>query len=184
MDSTEYIRRLEKGLKRLKPLEREEYLQDYREHFQEGIRQGKTEDQICRDLGNPDKIARLILAEHNVRVLDEKHESRSIFTAIMSIIGLGFFNLIVTLPFLAVFYALIFAIFTIAAAFVALPVFYYYYPGNVLLPFSNLNQELLFIFGTMLVGIGIFLFSGKILKGAFKVTVTFLKWNLKVIKGE
>jgi len=62
MNSIEYIKRLEKGLRKLKPIEREEYLQDYREHFQEGLRQGKTEDQISRDLGNPDKIAKLILA--------------------------------------------------------------------------------------------------------------------------
>ena len=60
MNSIEYIKRLEKGLRKLKPIEREEYLQDYREHFQEGLRQGKTEDQISRDLGNPDKIAKLI----------------------------------------------------------------------------------------------------------------------------
>jgi len=184
MNSVEYIKRLEKGLRKLKPIEREEYLQDYREHFQEGLRQGKTEDQISRDLGNPDKIAKLILAEHNIRMLDDKPKSRSIFTAIMSIIGLGFFNLIVTLPFFVVLYALVFAVFAIAAAFVTLPVFYYYFPEHVMLPFANLNQELFFAFGIMLIGIGIFLFSGKILKGVFKVTVAFLKWNLKVIKGE
>ncbi|OAA29467.1 hypothetical protein AT15_01990 [Kosmotoga arenicorallina S304] len=184
MNSVEYIKRLERGLRKLKPVEREEFLQDYRDHFQEGLRQGKTEDEISRGLGNPDKIARLILAEYNIKALDEKPKSRSVFTAIMSIIGLGFFNLIVTLPFFIVLYVVVFAVFAVAAAFVVFPIFYYYFPENVILPFSNLNQELLFVFGIMLIGIGIFLFSGKILKGVFKITVAFLKWNLKVIKGE
>ena len=53
MKESEYIRLLEKGLGSLSAVERQELLQDYRDHFREGKKAGKSEEEISRALGDP-----------------------------------------------------------------------------------------------------------------------------------
>lgn len=58
----EYLQALSRALGRLDEAEREDILADYREHFEIGLSQGKTESQIAAELGEPESIAKLYSA--------------------------------------------------------------------------------------------------------------------------
>jgi uncharacterized membrane protein len=58
----EYLNALSTALERLDISEREDILSDYREHFEIGLSQGKTEAQIAKELGEPSSIAKMFTA--------------------------------------------------------------------------------------------------------------------------
>jgi uncharacterized membrane protein len=58
----EYLQSLSRALNRLDQAERDDILSDYREHFEIGLSQGKTEKQIAQELGEPESIAKLYTA--------------------------------------------------------------------------------------------------------------------------
>ncbi len=58
----EYLQALSQALGRLDQAERDDILADYREHFEIGLSQGKTEKQIAQELGEPESIAKLYTA--------------------------------------------------------------------------------------------------------------------------
>lgn len=53
MTKNEFLKILEDGLKDFPQAELQDILYDYKEHFYNGEREGKTEDQIINELGNP-----------------------------------------------------------------------------------------------------------------------------------
>lgn len=57
MTRFEYLEALDRLLNSLPYSERREIMYDYEEHFNEGLKEGKTEEEIILELGPPDKIA-------------------------------------------------------------------------------------------------------------------------------
>ena len=53
MTKTEFLQQLYNHLQPLADNERDEIIQDFEEHFSAGFESGKTEEQICAELGNP-----------------------------------------------------------------------------------------------------------------------------------
>lgn len=53
MTKTEFLQELYNHLSSLSPAERDDILADFEEHFQAGTERGKSEEQICAELGNP-----------------------------------------------------------------------------------------------------------------------------------
>lgn len=53
MTKAEFLQQLQNHLLPLAAAERDEILADFEEHFQAGLESGKTEAQICQELGNP-----------------------------------------------------------------------------------------------------------------------------------
>ena len=51
-----YMYRLEKGLESLNKKCAEDILNDYEIHFQNGLNMGKSEEEICRELGDVDQL--------------------------------------------------------------------------------------------------------------------------------
>ncbi|WP_289059027.1 DUF1700 domain-containing protein [uncultured Mesotoga sp.] len=186
MTELEYIRTLENKLHSLPHTDREDLLQDYRDHFREGRKVGKNDFEIAKDLGDPDRIARMIIAEYSIDSVEDKSGKKgSVGTAIISIIGLSFFNLIISLPFFIVLYALVLALYAVAVAFVASPFIVVYLPYLVDLPFSLSGlQVLLFSLGLFFVGLAIFFMSRKIWSSVLRITIRFLRWNIDVIKRD
>ena len=58
----DYLQAMSQALNKLSQTEREEILSDLREHFEIGLSQGKTEQQIAKELGDPESIAKLYTA--------------------------------------------------------------------------------------------------------------------------
>lgn len=57
MDKQTYLRKLRRALKDLPPEVVNEIIADYQEHFDSGKAQGKSEQQISSELGNPKEVA-------------------------------------------------------------------------------------------------------------------------------
>ena len=57
MTKFEFLQRLNNSLTSLSVPERQEIIQDFEEHFAAGIDMGKTEEQICDELGAPEACA-------------------------------------------------------------------------------------------------------------------------------
>ncbi len=58
MNKVDFLNELYYYLSPLPKSEREEILNDFREHFREGEAEGKTQEQICKELGSPIDCAR------------------------------------------------------------------------------------------------------------------------------
>lgn len=57
MNKEEFLREIEKSLDKISEKERAEILYDYEEHFMIGKENGKSEEEICLELGSPKEIA-------------------------------------------------------------------------------------------------------------------------------
>ncbi|MCL2603272.1 MAG: DUF4097 family beta strand repeat-containing protein [Defluviitaleaceae bacterium] len=64
MKKQEFISELKRGLAQAPAHIREEILADISEHFTEGIAQGMTEEEVCKNLGQPGTIAAQVLEEY------------------------------------------------------------------------------------------------------------------------
>jgi hypothetical protein len=64
MNKEEFLRDIEKALGKIPEAESAEILYDYEEHFMVGKENGKTEEEICLELGNPTDIANNYLLNH------------------------------------------------------------------------------------------------------------------------
>ncbi len=67
MNRLDYLAKLEKKLKtQLSKKEVNDIIRDYAEYFEEGKRQGKTDEEIAAALGSPEQVAEQILSESNM----------------------------------------------------------------------------------------------------------------------
>lgn len=71
----EYLNKLEKALKRLSEIDKQEILADYKEHFEIGYEAGKTDKQIIESLGDPTELAKMYTALGATR---KAHESKGV----------------------------------------------------------------------------------------------------------
>jgi uncharacterized membrane protein len=71
----EFLTRLEKSLRHIGAEEKQDILQDYREHFEIGKSSGKSEEQIAQSLGEPEQLAKMFSA---MGAAGRAHESRGV----------------------------------------------------------------------------------------------------------
>jgi uncharacterized membrane protein len=94
MNEQRFLTILRENLVTLKVANVEDILSDYREHFIHGKANGKSESQICSDLGSPVTIAQAYEAENLLQeVTSTKHPLR--WTVVFKILG----RLLVLAPF-------------------------------------------------------------------------------------
>lgn len=74
MNKTEYLSALKEALKDTDESVMEEIVLDYEEHFQIGMENGKSEEQICEELGAIDDLVKEIKEVYNTNHSDEKNE--------------------------------------------------------------------------------------------------------------
>lgn len=71
----EFLKILMRSLKHMSASEKQEILDDYREHFEAGLASGKTEAQIAQALGDPVQLAKMDTA---LNAADRARESRQL----------------------------------------------------------------------------------------------------------
>lgn len=181
MTKDKFLQELLEHLRKLPEEERNDILYDYEEHFQFGIEEGKTEEEIIKALGSPKAIAKETLASHRIEQVKYNPTFSNIARAIMAIIGLSFFNLVIVLGPLVAIGSLILSLWAVSAVFILSP----------LLLLAKIIFAQIFILSDVfvvivLLGVGLLLGIG-----AYYCTIWFVKffvkyanWNLKVIKGE
>ena len=65
MKKQDFIHELDKALTQIDPQTRGEIISDINDHFTEGATQGLSEEEICKNLGQPGQIAEGVLEEYN-----------------------------------------------------------------------------------------------------------------------
>jgi len=182
MNKKEFIQNLKSNLKHLQKEELEEVISDYTEHFEIGISEGRKEHEISKSLGNPKTIAKSLTAHHHIKVATENKTAKNITRAILSVIGLSFFNLIFILgPFIGIFATLI-AIFITGFTMSIAGI------GSIFLVIIGILQMgVSFWTGTFLLlacstaGILITIGNYYLTKWFLKIMLKYLKFNIKVI---
>lgn len=175
------MKELNAALKKLPDDERQDILQDFEEHFYNGMQEGKTEEEIAAKLGSPQKIAKEMVATYRMEQVEETATAGNILRALWAVLGLGMFNLIFVLgPFIALV-SIIFAGWVVAITFTGSPILVLL---NVLIyPETFVLYELFFSIGLagvgLFVGIGMYFATRVLMKGFIR----YLKFNMRMVKG-
>ncbi|WP_239257135.1 HAAS signaling domain-containing protein [Listeria ilorinensis] len=135
MTKAEFMAELEERLYRLNANEREEFLNDYEEHFRNGKAEGKTESEIVMGLGSPKSIADDIFAEREELLQDPTKEMETYYvprqtssnrtpgSRVLLFIGLIFLDLVLLLPIAATVWGLVISVWGISGSFILSPAF-------------------------------------------------------------
>jgi uncharacterized membrane protein len=111
-----FIARLREGLRGLPPQAVADIVADYEAHFADGEAAGRSEAEVAKALGDPDRLAREIRAESSMARWREERSPSSAMAAVFAVIGLGAIDILVLLPILM---GIAGALFGIAVAVVA-----------------------------------------------------------------
>jgi uncharacterized membrane protein len=191
MNKKHFMDILSANLKGIPREEKFDIINDFEEHFAIGKENGRSEEELTEALGDPKLIAKQMNASSLIKKAEETTSASNIARAIFASIGLGVLNIIFLLgPFIAVI-AVILALFTSAIAITAAGITGFF--GSIFSPlFSNyINSSILVnpavgIFTFL--GIGAFgglFFIGDVYlaKYTYRLTVRYLKFNMRVITG-
>ncbi|MCM3785555.1 DUF1700 domain-containing protein [Neobacillus mesonae] len=209
MNRRMFMTALERELRPLEESERMELLSDYDQHFVMGLSEGKTEEEIARELGNPRELAQEALGDryaspssssrmaYNIAYgssnnsdmpftagmpyMTESKSSPRAFRNFFSAIGLFFLNLIFALPVFATIWSVWLAFAVTAAAGVLAP---FLALADFMFQEKTVIWAEAFVSITML-GIGILfgIFSLWSAKKLAKLTLGYARWNFDVLKG-
>lgn len=121
INKKEFMEKLDMVLTNIPKDEKKEILRDYEDHFEIGLEKGRTEEEIAESLGDPASIAKSITAEYSITRAKREPSIQNIFGAIITVTGLGLFNLIFVLTPLFIAVVLLFAAYIMAIVFIAVP---------------------------------------------------------------
>ncbi len=120
MTRLEFLRRLEAGLRGLPRTDVDDILADYSEHFEAGLAEGRSEDDIAAALGDPARLARELRFEAGHRAWQSARSPSSAFAAIIAFIGLASLDILILLPIVLAVLGTLLALFVaVLALFVA-----------------------------------------------------------------
>ncbi|WP_257349492.1 DUF1700 domain-containing protein [Pseudalkalibacillus decolorationis] len=179
---SEFMNELERLLKDLPEAEQQEILFDYKEHFEIGKQDGKSEEEVSDSLGSPRSIANELKADFHINQAKENQSVNTISKAVIATLSLGFFNLIFVLgPFIGLVGVML-GLYTATLALVASPIFILI---KIIVSSDPGILEALFVMMTT-GGLGVLLSIGMIYvtKAFYFVIVKYLQFNLKIIRGD
>ncbi|GGA78291.1 HAAS signaling domain-containing protein [Ornithinibacillus halotolerans] len=181
MNKAQFLEKLDNSLKRLPSSEREDIIQDFYEHFEVGMSEGKSEQEIAKALGNPQQIGKEMVANYRLEQVEETATTGNVLRAVWAVIGLGFFNLVIVLgPFIALA-AIVFSGWVGGLGFILTPILYVI--NVVIYPEIFTFYDL--FFAIMLSGVGIFIAIGMyyVTRWLMKGFVKYLNFNVRMVKG-
>ena len=183
MTKAEFLQTLERELHKLNEHERKEILYNFEKHFAAGFEEGKTEDEIAQELGNPKMIAKEILADYRISQAESEKSVKHMFQAILATVSLSFFNVMFVLgPVLAVI-AFYISLCGVAIAFVLSPIGWLV---SFLIGFGEVHAVHSFFVSIFVCGLGLILSVGLYYFGKFlyELLLKYIKFNLRIVKGE
>ncbi|MFC9710988.1 hypothetical protein ACFTRD_22820 [Paenibacillus sp. NPDC056933] len=194
MNRQQFMQAMEVHLRPMDPQERAELLADYDQHFEMGLREGKREDEIARELGHPLEIAKEALGDRYDAQTpgsdpfyaptygelrppkNNNRAARNFFTGI----GLIFLNLILAIPLGLTLWSLWLVIASLSLLVLA--------PVAAAVDFLFLNHfdyaELFVSIAAFGVGILFAIAAKRVFKSFKLVTLQYLRWNQKTMKGD
>ena len=100
MNRSAFLARLREGLTGLAQEDIDELISDYEAHFTEGAAARRSDDDVARALGDPNRLARELRAEAGFRKWEAKPSPSNYMAAIIALVGLIAFDFIFLLPIL------------------------------------------------------------------------------------
>lgn len=181
MNKEQFIKALRAATTRLPQDEQDEVIQDYNEYFSVGQLDGKTEEEISSALGSPKSIGKELSAIYRLEKAETNTTIGNVMRAMWTVIGLGFFNLLIVLSPFLVLASLLLAGWAGSIGFMAAPFL-------VLLNVMIYPEifELFDLFNALVFcGIGILLAQGTFLatKALMNGFTRYMKFNTKLVKG-
>ena len=179
MNKKQFLSILETRLAPLHPEERRELIGDVEAHFDFGLQNGRSEEEIARELGDPFEVAREALGDRFTDMPVYLPSNPSIIGRIFILIGL-FFTGLIAVPLLAAFWSCGIGFAAASAGGIASPVL-------LLIDYllnGNFSPAKLFM-SISLVGVGILLayLSRWIFIGLWVMTKGYAGWNIRMMKG-
>lgn len=195
MNKKEFLHILEMSLSDFDDEEKKEILYDYEEHFRIGEESGKSEYELIKELGDPNNIANQYRTsnknENNDIPRDKIEKDRPTIVPIIVGSALLLFNLIFILgPYIGIAASII-GLFAAAIAIIISGIAMTF--GMILSPLlpqfismpNGIPVFAIILFGIGMVALGLLFLIGMyfVAKCFYKVTVKYVNWNLKTIKG-
>ena len=191
MNRNEFMSKLQNTLGNISSTAKDEIMYDYREHFDIGTEQGKSEEEICIGLGDPRSIAKQYRAEYMINKANTDKSASSTLRAVFAALSLGFLNLIFMIPVLVAIIGMLAGFYGITAALVfgGIGVFI----ATLLAPFlpqwisiPDINPIILILCSVSLISSGLLCCIGtvKLTKLAYKLTINYIRSNLKIIRKQ
>ena len=179
MNKKQFLSILETRLAPLQPDERRELLGDVESHFEFGMQNGRSEEEISRELGDPFTMAREALGDRFTDMPVQIQGSPSGLARIFIRIGL-FFCALVAVPFQIALWAGGIGIAAGAVATILSPVMVLleyifngtFYPAKLFLAISFIGVGILLSYLVRL-----------IFKGLMAMAQGYLSWNIQMVKG-
>jgi uncharacterized membrane protein len=177
MNRKEFIDTLSTALTEFPIKERQELIEDYLLHFDQGISEGRTEEQIASELGDPCKIVEDILVDYKSNAKTKDSLGRSILV----FVGILFLNLNLMLPIFLMIFSIWASISIVSLLFsFALPL-----AGAVSIFILKSFNIGLFFLAIGFMGAGLLLSSGMWIatKHIWIWIKKYVSWNIHMVKG-
>lgn len=185
MSKTKFLEIFRKQLKGLPEKEINEIIYDYEEHFNIGMNEGRSEEEIASSLGNPRLLAKEMKANYMINRAEDSYSIYNFFNAMLATLALGFLNLVFILgPFIAIV-SVIIALFasgiTIIGSGLFVLVVYFlpeYFHNIPHLSTGIFTSIALISFGCLWIIATVYL-----TKLFYNLTIKYLKFNVNIIKN-
>ncbi len=190
MTRNDFFDVLKKELKDIESEEKKELLADFAEHFEMASAEGKSEEDICAQLGDPLMIARQFKVDCIIAKAQGEVTSSNILQAVAAALGLGFINFFFVLtPFLALISVLFFAyfmvlLFVVVGLIVVFAAFAALFTAIEGL-YSVFEYVSLAFFGIALTAFCVYLFLllNRLSMWFFDLALKYMRFNLEIISG-
>lgn len=194
LDKNEFINKLHINLHNISEEEKRDILMDYEEHFQVGLERGLSEEEISKNLGNPENIAKQFRYSSLVNKAEEKTTPINIIRLVIAGIGLGFFNLILGLPFIFTAIVLLLTGILLGASVSISGLSFFVAtilePLNLsfisMVPIPNITSRLMLVFssiGLIFIGFAVVILFIKLIRSFLLGVLKYIKTNVKIITG-
>ncbi|MCU5746299.1 DUF1700 domain-containing protein [Staphylococcus sp. SQ8-PEA] len=182
MSKNEYLAQLRKYLKHVSTEDKEDVISEYETHFISGQKDGKTEEDISKELGSPRQVARELNATLAIGHAEASHDTANIGKAIVAVMGLGLLNFFVVMVPVVIILGILFSLIMTDISLLSLPVFL---AIKAIIP--DLGEVIpLDIYVTLAsfgVGLVLLVITIILIKWSTILFIKYLKWNIDIVKG-
>ena len=195
MKQQDFLNKLESSLTSLDEKDKQDILDDFRQHFKEGLEQGKTEEEIATLLGNPDEIVKQFTSENSNEETvkqESKKEKQTIPTnRIFLFIALMFLNVCIVIPLMCAGAGVLFSLYGVVACLIIASVLIVLVSilsmfGIALLLGGMWLPVALAFLGVGLLSLGILSILGliQLTKLSYKFVCKYTMYHINIVKGE
>jgi len=186
MNKQDFIKILSSNLKNISLYEKNDIISDYDEHFEVAIKNGKTEEEIIKTLGDPIQIANGYLFNKLLVNAEEKKSLNNLLKIVFASFGLCLVNAIIfTIPlFFIILFLLIVYIFSFSAVLTGIFMLFSIFNTDMYIVHLSPFTMLCFSTSILCVGLLMCIVCFYLAKLIYSLLLKYFKFNLNIILGK